>query len=426
MNSLRIDICAYDNADGVGGPFVWVQRMCRELVARGMDVRVRLFHWGPLEEGMVYQGLKRDGIPLTSHAFADSQSNVRWLLKCVAVEPPAVLIADNVIPALLAGRYLRQAHIPTVAILRSDDAFYHAVTERFVVGDRADQVTAVVCVSQFLAKTVSTKSNGSARVTCIPSGTPIPAKAATLPTETFNVIYVGRIVQEQKRIVETVRALHRVVTELPNISATLFGDGPDFKMVESLLSSMCSPVRLAGRLDSDSLQERLLQSHVIVLLSDYEGTPTAVMEAMACGVVPVCLSIRSGIPELITHNETGLLVDDREDDLVNAIRRLQTEAGLWTRLSANAKQRAEDGFSFEKSADKWEILLRNLSAGTHGNGRFRMPTRLKLAAPHPAFAQEDRRMQGILGQSLGKFRGVVSRARVLGGRLKRKLRDRLQ
>ena len=244
MNPLRIDICAYDSPHGVGGPYVWVQRMCRELVARGMDVRVRLFHWGPLEEGIVFQGLRQNGIPLTSHAFADSESNVRWLLKSVDEEPPAVLIADNVIPALLAGRYLRQRGIPTVGILRSDDAFYHAVIERFVCGKPEDRLSAVVCVSQFLTEIVGLKSVDSLDVVNIPSGTPIPDRTAAAPTDTLKVVYVGRLVQEQKRIIETTHALNRVVSELPNTSATLFGDGPDHDDVRTLVASTCSPIEL--------------------------------------------------------------------------------------------------------------------------------------------------------------------------------------
>ena len=148
------------------------------------------------------------------------------------------------------------------------------------------------------------------------------------------------------------------------------------------------------------------------------------MEAMACGVVPVCLRIRSGIPELVTHNETGLLVDDRGDGFVDAIRRLQTETGLWQRLSANARKRIEEGFSFEKSAGKWECLLRDLSARSRCTDRITIPTRLKLAALHPAFAQEDQRSPGVLEESLGRFRRAMSRARILGGRLKRNLFNR--
>jgi len=398
--------------------------MCRQLQQQGMHIRVRLFHWGSLESGIVYQGLQRDGIPLTSHVFAGSESNVRWLLKSVADDPPAVLIADNVVPALLAGRYLQKGGIPTIGILRSDDAFYHAVIERFVSGTPEDRLTAVVCVSEFLTEVVQSKSIDALEVVHIPSGTPIPDRTAAAPTDILKLIYVGRLVQEQKRIIETTHALHRVVSELPNTSATLFGDGPDHDDVKKLLASMSSPVELAGRLDSDGLHERLLQSHVIVLLSDYEGTPTAVMEAMACGVVPVCLRIRSGIPELVTHNETGLLVDDRGDGFVNTIRRLQTEAGLWQRLSANARKRVEEGFSFERSAGKWECLLRKLSARSHRTGRITIPSRLKLATPHPAFAQEDKRAAGVLEESLGRLRRAISRARMFGGRLKRNLFNR--
>lgn len=418
---LKVDICGYDSGDGVGGPYVWIQRMCPLLRDRGIDARVRLFHWGPAEEGVVYQGLRKQDIPVLTTTFQDTDTNVRWLLNSTGQDRPDVFITDNVIPGLLAGRYLRASGIPTVGIIRSDDPFYHGIIDRFVAGKREDQLSAVVCVSRFLTNHVIAKPGRLVIVKHIPSGTPVPTRVASKPSGTMQVVYVGRLAQEQKRIVETTQALIRITSELEHVEATLIGDGPDRGKVEQLLISSGSSVSMAGGLDSPELECRLTGSHVILLLSDYEGTPMAVMEAMACGVVPVCLKIRSGIPELIEDGVTGILVENRGDQVVDAIRRLQDSPEFWQRLSTNARTRASEEFSIHTCAEKWEDLLRELAADVVPKGQPTMPRRLRFAHSHSGFAHQDQRAPGTIARTVNGLHTLYRNARVLTGRLRRSL-----
>jgi glycosyltransferase involved in cell wall biosynthesis len=118
-----------------------------------------------------------------------------------------------------------------------------------------------------------------------------------------------------------------------------------------------SAVRLGGNIDNAKIQEIILDAHVLVLLSDYEGLPVAMLEAMACGVVPVCLSIRSGVGQLIEHGETGFLVGDRGDEFVSTIRGIARDSGSWTRISRAAKMRIASQYSDEINASQWLQLL---------------------------------------------------------------------
>jgi colanic acid/amylovoran biosynthesis glycosyltransferase len=71
---------------------------------------------------------------------------------------------------------------------------------------------------------------------------------------------------------------------------------------------------------------------------DQEGIPVTLMEAMACGL-PVVSTYHSGIPELVTDGETGLLVPERDvAALAGAIERLMTEEGLARRLADRARR----------------------------------------------------------------------------------------
>ena len=398
-----------------------MQRIPMLLQKRNVDVRVRLFYWGDLSKGVLYDYLTTANIPFTALHFGETNQNIRWLLQQIQHSDPDVVIADNVVPALLCAGWLRDRGIPTVAILRSDDAFYHGVIECFIPGPKASRVSAAVCVSEYLAEVITVRQDHGVEVRRIPSGTPIPVHRKTPDFSIFRAAYVGRLVQEQKRILETVGALTRVCKEVENVEVTIIGDGPERAEIQRLVSQTGSAVRLAGRLEPLAVQQKLLDSHVVVLLSDYEGTPTAVMEAMACGVVPVCLQMRSGISELVEHDVTGVIVQDRGDDFVAAIRRLRNDQALWQRLSAAARQRVSSHFSSDHCADKWAELLLELHRNATPRKPLRIPSNLKLPPVHPALAREDHR-----SQKRAWPKDWLTKARKFAGQVRRSLKGDAQ
>jgi glycosyltransferase involved in cell wall biosynthesis len=183
------------------------------------------------------------------------------------------------------------------------------------------------------------------------------------------------------------------VREIPNTEAVLFGTGPAHQQVEEILRNEGSqlPIHLEGRVPAEVIQERLLNYHALVLLSDYEGLPVAVMEAMACGVVPISLRTRSGITELIEDGMTGILVDDRGDAFISAVRRLAADKDFWQRLSANARNKVMNGYSSDVCADAWEGLFRELKKKGNVSSLKRIPVWLQLPPVHPQLKPHDHR-----------------------------------
>lgn len=389
---LIVDICAYDGPDSVGGPYVWIQRFPPRFRDWGFHVRVRLFTWLEPAEGAAFQALRSAGFEVSVARFSDTASNIRWLLSEMRSHPPDVFLANHVVPAYFASRYLKRFGIPTIAVLRSDDPFYSGLSDRFIFGCQEDRVAGVVCVSEFLRAQIAMRRADGIELRRIPSGTPLPSTLARPPETTLRIAFVGRLVEEQKRVSEVVRAFIHATKEIPGVEAVLFGDGPARPDVQRILAESEAPkVRLHGHLPGEDVQPHLLNFHVVVLLSDYEGTPMALMEAMACGCVPVCLRIRSGIPELVEDGVTGLLVDDRGDGFVAAIRRLREEPGLWERLSRAARTKIEGGYSVDACAAKWASLFHMLHAQSGPKRQIEIPKRIKLPPPHPGFAHQDPR-----------------------------------
>lgn len=92
-----------------------------------------------------------------------------------------------------------------------------------------------------------------------------------------------------------------------------------------------------------------------------DNTPVAVVEACALGL-PVIATNVGGILDLLTHNETALLVPDNDDRaMAAAVVRVLRDPDLAGRLSANGRKLAE-GFSWEQVGPQWEALFAGVVA----------------------------------------------------------------
>jgi glycosyltransferase involved in cell wall biosynthesis len=143
----------------------------------------------------------------------------------------------------------------------------------------------------------------------------------------------------------------------------MIGDGPELERIRQIVGDAGVPVHLPGRLDPEVAAEAIGDAQVQVLFSDYEGLPTALLEGMSHGVVPIVSDMRSGIRELVTEGANGFIVGDPGQDLPRVVKQLSSNESLWRVLSRNARLRVESGFSVQNSADRWLQLLLSLLHG---------------------------------------------------------------
>jgi len=100
-----------------------------------------------------------------------------------------------------------------------------------------------------------------------------------------------------------------------------------------------------------------------------------IAEAMATGCV-VIASRTGGIPELVEHGETGLLVEPGDSEAIAAtLDRLLTSGDLRARLAAAARRRVEERFSLTKCASRhvdWceQVVRRRASLPDSGHCKF--------------------------------------------------------
>lgn len=143
---------------------------------------------------------------------------------------------------------------------------------------------------------------------------------------------------------------------------TLVGDGIERQRLEALAERLgvTDRIRFAGF--SQAPWEHADGSWAYIHPSLSEGLPLAVMEAMMRGL-PVVATSAGGVPELVSHENTGLLVKPGDaQDLARGIMRVLENPTLRRRLGANARGFAQNNLQKRRAIDAYFNLYER-SAG---------------------------------------------------------------
>lgn len=95
---------------------------------------------------------------------------------------------------------------------------------------------------------------------------------------------------------------------------------------------------------STALERDLAQAAIFVYITRSEGLGSAALLAMAAGV-PVIASKVDGLPEIVEHGRTGLLVENDAAAIAAAIRELHSKRELARSLGAAGRERVREEFS---------------------------------------------------------------------------------
>ncbi|MBI5154597.1 glycosyltransferase [Candidatus Poribacteria bacterium] len=150
---------------------------------------------------------------------------------------------------------------------------------------------------------------------------------------------------------------------------TIVGEGPLRQALEeqARASGIADCVRFLGARSQPEVSELLDKADIFLCPSvttadgDREGTPTAIMEAMARGL-PVVSTHHAGIPEVVLDGVTGLLAPERDEAaLASALRRLAEQPDLWSGFGRAGRQRAEAEFNIAIQNDRLLSIYHELA-----------------------------------------------------------------
>lgn len=153
------------------------------------------------------------------------------------------------------------------------------------------------------------------------------------------------------------RAFAIVREQWPDARLTVAGSGPQEASLKALAADLgvAEAVHFCGRIDRDQMAELLRCSHVALNPSLADNMPNAVLEALASGV-PVVSTDVGGIPFVVRHEETALLVPPGDAKaMAQAVLRVLGDESLAQRLAAAGLQLVRQ-FTWDRIGPRWAAV----------------------------------------------------------------------
>jgi colanic acid/amylovoran biosynthesis glycosyltransferase len=378
---MKLSIAVYDTAESCGGPYSWAPQFMENMASRGIEIHAVILGYGSSFTSNIATFCERSGINYDI-LFTDNaptlDEQAEWILAKWKANPTEIFIANLVLPALIAAKWIRSAGGKTIGILHSNptyDPFYHDFITHFVDKESELTLTTCVSVSKHIAEQIKTICHPGAQTIVIPCGAMTSEQKAKPPKDELRVMYCGRLVQEAKRIRDVTDAMLQTVCELPYVRCNIYGSGPEEQWIKERIRDE-PKIQILGRLSPQRVREEMLSHHVIILLSDYEGLPISLIEGMLSGLVPIYFAEPSGSQEVVHHEINGFLVNDRKSSVVEAIKRLSNPQ-TWEKMSQNAINHCESEYSYDIVMNKWCNLVKSLSTENKLDLN-NIPTRLSI------------------------------------------------
>lgn len=227
--------------------------------------------------------------------------------------------------ACVAGRCVRGSW--SASVLSAGETGWARLTRQYERGIRR-----FVSPSVFLVERMK-EGGWTIPIDVVPNAVELSPSAPSLRS---GFVYAGRLASEKG--IEVLLAAARAAY----VDVTVAGEGP----LGPLLAEQFPEFKFTGKLDRGEVASLVASARAVVVPSRwYENAPMSVLESMGAGV-PVVASAIGGIPEQITHETDGLLVEAGDvDSLAHQLRRLDRDADLANRLGEAARRTVADRFS---------------------------------------------------------------------------------
>ena len=168
--------------------------------------------------------------------------------------------------------------------------------------------------------------------------------------DTFTVLHIGRFMDVKNHEL-LLRSFARFKGQHSDARLQLLGDG---ELKENMM-------QLAGQLNiTDAVEFAGLQSNVypwlhnadvFILPSKFEGMPMTLIEAMGTGL-PIIASNVGGIPDMLSSQKEALLIEPKEEKIIEALEMVYSDAKKREYWGRNALQRSSL-FSSQAMARKY-------------------------------------------------------------------------
>ena len=296
------------DANNVGGVTTWSLAMAQALHGRGCNTRIMshrnnansLSHSPQTDLPLIEYHGRRPSIA-TLQDVARYQASYTKLLPGVII--PNYSIGAYGACAQLARNYAD--HLRVIGFAHTDEPYYYDLLVHY-----EPLIHRFVAVSQEIGAILRARlPQRSADVLVRPYGVAVPHtlhRHMRSLDEPLQIVYAGRLVEKQKRVSRLVELVRLLDNRQVNYVLNIVGTG----QAETVLRAQLGKHRrvcFQGYVSPDKMAGVWHSADICLLVSDYEGTSIAMLEAMAQGCVPVVPQV-SGMEAVIFSAENGFTV----------------------------------------------------------------------------------------------------------------------
>lgn len=173
------------------------------------------------------------------------------------------------------------------------------------------------------------------------------------------IIYVGRIDYNQKRVYRVIEVWKLLEKKYPDWKLIIIGDGEEKSKLEEQ-SFQLGLKRIVFEGFKNPL-EYYKYASLLILTSEYEGFPLVIPEGMAWGVVPCVYGSYSAVYDIIKDDVNGIIIEPQKDefDAENMAERMSLLMcdNVRLKLMAKAAKQMSNQYSLDVVSDSWYKLF---------------------------------------------------------------------
>ena len=179
----------------------------------------------------------------------------------------------------------------------------------------------------------------------------------TVPPKENRVLYVGRL-HKQKRIERLLYIWKSISNGFPDWYLDIVGDGEERAFLQNIcLLNNIRSVTFWGNQDPKRFYQKC---SIICIVSDFEGFPMVLTEAMQYGCVPISFDSFEAIHDIIIPHTTGEIIKPfKKKKYALTLKNLMQDIQYREYLSRNAFKQVKK-FDIKPIVNKWELLFRSL------------------------------------------------------------------
>ena len=348
-----------------GGAQTHVFQLSKYFLEKGNEIAVMSCPGGWLENKTKELGCKFYDNKHLSNSLNPllAISSIKKIQKAIQDFQPDLICCHSTMAGFL-GRMVIKNKIPIIFtahgwVFTDGASFFRKKMGIFMEKIAGRFCSKIICVSNF-DKQLALKHGIVSKNKIITIYNGVAINSQKNKYENNRIIFVGRLALPKNPLL-LIRTFNNLSSDLKSRTIlSIVGDGPQKKEIKKFIkkNQLEDRVELLGRLSRKATFDALKKSNIFVLISNWEGFPYSILEAMNFGLAVVASNV-GGVKESI-ENCGILLRKNNQKELKIVLEKLLKNPNLIRKMGEKAKKEVVKKFSLEKMLLKTEEVYKSI------------------------------------------------------------------